>query len=159
MDLASERLAEKLQNLDFLSQHLTFRISRLSKLLEVEGALRLQNTGINLTSYRMMLVIAIFGEISVSELSRTMLIDRAQISRAAADLIERGYLEPRADRASKRKKLLVLSRKGKAEMRKLKPLFDVRQTELLSLLNEDETRALWSVIQKFSRYLEDKTGS
>lgn len=87
MSLSTDDLLERTAKLDALNSYLTFRISRMSKLLEVEGAHRLTGSGINLTAYRMMLVIQVFGEISVSDLRKITLIDRAQISRAATDLI------------------------------------------------------------------------
>ncbi|MEM9139013.1 MAG: helix-turn-helix domain-containing protein, partial [Pseudomonadota bacterium] len=90
MALTTDHLLQQVARLEALNANLTFRISRMAKLLEAEGAQRLEGSGLNLTSYRMMMVIAIFEEISVSDLSKLMLIDRAQISRAASDLIEDG---------------------------------------------------------------------
>lgn len=87
MSLSTDDRLERTAKLDALNSRLTFRISRMNKLLEIEGVHRLAGSGINLTAYRMMLVIQVFGEISVSDLSKIMLIDRAQISRAATDLI------------------------------------------------------------------------
>ena len=103
MELTPETLLQRARMLEELNSHLTFRISRLAKLLEAEGAARVAGAAVNLTGYRMMLVVSIFGEITVSDLSKVMVIDRAQISRAATDMIERGLLAARANKASKRK--------------------------------------------------------
>ena len=106
-----------------------------------------------LTCYRMMLVIEIFEEISVSDLSKIMVIDRAQISRAATDLIERGFLNARADRASKRKKLLALSDAGSRKFETLKTLFADRQATIEELLTEDDLRGLWRAVDKITDHL------
>jgi DNA-binding MarR family transcriptional regulator len=156
MDLSPETLTQRLQQIQRLNTHLTFRISRMSKLLEVEGIVRLQGSGITLTCYRMMLVIEIFEEISVSDLSKIMVIDRAQISRAATDLIERGLLEARADRASKRKKLLALSDAGREKFETLNALFADRQETIEGLLTDDDLKGLWQAIDKITNHLAEK---
>ena len=153
MSLSTDPLLARVRMLDELNSHLTFRISRMSKLLEVEGAQRLSDTGINLTAYRTMLVINIFKEISVSDLSRIMVIDRAQVSRGASDLIGRGILESRADARSKRKKLLALTPAGEALYAETRATFDTRETELTDALDQNLS-ALWTSIDRISAYLE-----
>lgn len=156
MDLSPEALTQRLQQIERLNTHLTFRISRMSKLLEMDGIARLAGSGVTLTCYRMMLVIEIFEQISVSDLSKIMVIDRAQISRAATDLIERGLLEARSDRASKRKKLLALSKAGLLEFEALKALFAGREDVIEGLLTEDGLKGLWQAIDKITSHLAEK---
>ena len=155
MDLSTEALELRIGRLRELSTHLTFRISRMSKLLEVEGSARLAGSGVNLTGYRIMLVVSIFEEISVSDLAKVMVIDRAQISRAANELIERGLLESRSDRRSKRKKLLALTEEGHSRFVDIRNSFDQREKAITALLSEDELRGLWASTEKISRHLED----
>ena len=156
VSLSTDDLLARVAKLEALNTHLTFRLSRMAKLLEVEGAERLEGSGVNLTAYRMMLVIDVFGEISVSELARIMLIDRAQISRAGADLIERGLVEARADRISKRKKLLALTGEGKTIYSELRTRFDERETALTDAVGDDLT-ALWAGVNRVSGWLESTT--
>lgn len=156
MELTPETLLQKARRLEELNGHLTFRISRLAKLLEVEGAARVQNAAVNLTGYRMMLVISIFEEITVSDLSKVMVIDRAQISRAATDMIDRGLLEGRASRVSKRKKLLALTAAGTVEFQRLKAAFDQRQEKLEALLAEAEFAQFQTSVNRLSAFLEEE---
>ena len=158
MSLAIDDLLARVAKLEALNTHLTFRVSRMAKLLEVEGAERLVGSGINLTAYRMMLVIQVFGEISVSDLSRIMLIDRAQVSRAGADLIGRGLVEARADRISKRKKLLALTNNGKTLYAELRARFDVREMALKSVIGDD-LDAMWTSVNRISEWLEAEASS
>ena len=154
MELTPETLLQRARMLEELNSHLTFRISRLAKLLEAEGAARVAGAAVNLTGYRMMLVVSIFGEITVSDLSKVMVIDRAQISRAATDMIERGLLAARANKASKRKKMLVLTEAGAAEFKRLKAAFDERQARLDAVLDADELAGLRAGLNKLSADLE-----
>ena len=153
MSLSTDDLLERIAKLDVLNSHLTFRISRMSKLLEVEGTHRLAGSGVNLTAYRMMLVIQVFEEISVSDLSKIMLIDRAQISRAATDLIHSDLLEARADRTSKRKKLLALTKAGAELFDQLRARFDQREAALVGEIGED-IDVLWASVNRISDWLE-----
>ena len=156
MALSTRALKEHIQRLDVLNANLTFRISRLSKVLEVEGAQRIAGSGINLTGYRMMMVIGVFGEISVSDLSKLTVIDRAQVSRAATELIDRGLLEARADANSRRKKLLALTHTGQARLADLNETFADRQTDIETMLDQAELEGLTSAIEKISAYLDDR---
>lgn len=156
MALSTQALKDQIQRLDILNTNLTFRISRLSKVLEVEGAQRIAGSGVNLTGYRMMMVIGIFEEISVSDLSKLTVIDRAQISRAASELIERGLLEARADANSRRKKLLALTAAGQAQLAELKAPFAERQAEIEALLDPADLAGLSNAIEKISAYLDQR---
>lgn len=157
MSLSTEHLLQRAAKLDALNAHLTFRISRMAKLLEVEGSQRLADSGVNLTSYRMMLVIDVFDEISVSDLSRIMLIDRAQISRSASELIERGLVEAHADKGSRRKKLLALTRDGRDLYEVLRMQFDDREKALEGMLDAD-LAAFWRSLNRVSAWLEAEVG-
>jgi len=154
MQLSTEALKQKVAKFEELGHQLTFRISRMSKLLEVEGSTRLAGTGVNLTGYRILLVVSIFEEISVSELSKIMVIDRAQISRSATELIRHGWLESRSDRQSKRKKLLALTSRGGREFGAIRARFDQRQAQLVELLSAEELQGLSRAIDKISHFVE-----
>ncbi|MEM9063315.1 MAG: MarR family transcriptional regulator [Pseudomonadota bacterium] len=156
MDLSTDDLLDRVRKIDALNAHLTFRLSRLAKLLEIEGAQRISGSGVNLTGYRMMLVIDIFGEITVSDLGKVMLIDRAQISRAGAELIERGLMEARESPTSRRKKLLALTDEGAALYRDLRARFDTRETALSDTAGKD-LDALWRSVDGMSDWLDAKT--
>lgn len=155
MALTTDHLLQQVARLEALNANLTFRISRMAKLLEAEGAQRLEGSGLNLTSYRMMMVIAIFEEISVSDLSKLMLIDRAQISRAASDLIEDGLLEAKADRTSKRKKLLALTEAGRAKLGPLKQRFNARQIDIEAALDAKGMAGLWHAIDRIDALVQE----
>lgn len=156
MSLSTEPLLRRVARLDQLNANLTFRIARLAKLLEVEGTERLDGSGINLSAYRIMLVVEIFEELSVSDISRLITLDRAQVSRAASELIEKGLLEARADQRSKRKKLLALTAAGRAQQQTLKARFTARQQEIETLLGDETLSSLWHAIDQITGYLETR---
>jgi len=158
MTISSAKLTAQARKIEALNSHLTFRITQMNKLLELEAATRLAGTGFTLTSYRILVIVGIFGEITAADLSRFMLIDRAQISRAAADLIDRGLLAVGADRSSRRKKLLSLTEAGRAVRERLYARFRARDAALDALLSDAEKAGLWSAIEKITDFAAEHTG-
>ena len=136
-----------------LERHLSFRISRLSKLLDNQATRLLGESRLTLTGYRILLVLSIFRETTAADLSRLMVIDRAQVSRAVAELVREGFVSDRPDPTNRRKRLLRVAGKGGEELDKVRPGFRNRQVRLETLLTEGELRGLTAAIDRLSRQL------
>ncbi|MCZ4260355.1 DNA-binding MarR family transcriptional regulator [Limimaricola soesokkakensis] len=150
-----QRMADRLRALAELERRLSFRISRLSKLLDTHAARQLAVHGTGLTSYRILMVLGIFGETTAADLSRLMVIDRAQISRSVSDLLAQGLLEQRSDGANRRRRLLRLSATGQEALGTFEPGLLERQKVFEELLDAEELRGLNSAVDKITRYLAE----
>lgn len=148
-----EQMQQRLNALAELEKRLSFRISRLSKLLDNHASKHLAQYGLGLTWYRILMVLNIFGETTAADLSRLMVIDRAQISRAVSDLLRKGYLRQQEDPLNRRKKLLNLTDAGRVLLSEVQPQLEARQKVFVDLLEEDELAALRGAIDKISRAL------
>ena len=113
MFVESEEARNRLEALAHLETHLSFRISRLSKLLDNQAARLLTGSGLTLTGYRILFVLSIFRETTAADLSRLMVMDRAQISRAVSGLIGEGSISNRPDPTNRRKRLLRVTESGR----------------------------------------------
>lgn len=153
MNFSTNLLEEQMRKLNELNGDLPYRITRLSKLLDIEAAQRLRGSGINLTTYRILRVVAIYEEISVSDLARTMVIDRAQISRLAADLARKGHLTSKPDRSNRLKKLLMLTDEGRALFERLSLKFANAPDALTRHVAVDNLDALWRLLDQASQAL------
>ncbi|WP_341212201.1 MarR family winged helix-turn-helix transcriptional regulator [uncultured Limimaricola sp.] len=149
------RMADRLRALTELEQRLSFRISRLSKLLDTHAARQLAVHDTSLTSYRILMVLGIFKETTAADLSRLMVIDRAQISRAVSDLLAQGLLEQQPDPANRRKRLLRLSPEGQAALATFEPGLLDRQKIFTELLDDAELEGLTRAVDKITRYLAE----
>ncbi|MEM6897926.1 MAG: MarR family transcriptional regulator [Pseudomonadota bacterium] len=156
MNFSTEHLRDQMLKLSRLNGHLTYRISKLSKLLDAEAAHRLKGTGINLTTYRIMLIISIFEEITVSDLARLMVIDRAQVSRLATEMTRQGYLTSKPDKSNKLKKLLMLTGAGHERFATLRERFKDRSELVTNQANDDELEILWTIIDRVTLDLTDR---
>lgn len=145
----SKALETQLEKIRELEHRLTFRLSVVSKQLDQEAQQLLQDTPINLSSYRIMNVVSTFEQISISDISRYTLMDRAQVSRAAVQLDALGLVGFRGDPESKRKKLVFLTTEGQALLDDIRPAFDQRRLALEALLGAEDLACLWRVLDKF----------
>lgn len=150
MNPNSQELEAQLTKIKALESNLTFRISIVNKILEQQAATILAGEPVGLTGYRVLKIVETFDALSISDISRHMMTDRAQVSRTAVELEHLGLVAFHADDISKRKKIVVLSRKGVALMRKLTPRFDKRVNAIAALLGDDTLAGLWDAIEKLS---------
>ena len=153
MFVESEEARNRLEALAHLETHLSFRISRLSKLLDNQAARLLTGSGLTLTGYRILFVLSIFRETTAADLSRLMVMDRAQISRAVSGLIGEGSISNRPDPTNRRKRLLRVTESGETRLDGVRQRFRERQQLLESLLAEDELGGLSTAIDRLSRHL------
>ncbi|MEL6914310.1 MAG: MarR family transcriptional regulator [Pseudomonadota bacterium] len=150
MNLSAPELEDQMRKLNTLNGHLPYRINKLSKLLEYEAGIRLKGSGINLTTYRIMLVISIFEEITVSDLARLLVIDRAQVSRLSTEMTRQGLLTSKPDRTNKLKKLLMLTEKGTTQFAELRQRFGDRARMITDHATEEELNVLWRLLDRVS---------
>ncbi|MEM1237493.1 MAG: MarR family transcriptional regulator [Pseudomonadota bacterium] len=156
MSLSTEQLEEQVRKLSELNDFLTYRISKMGRLLEAEATLRLKGTGINLTTYRIMLVISIFEEITVSDLARLLVIDRAQVSRLASDMTRKRLLTSKPERSNKLKKLLMLTETGKVLCSELKTRFEGRTDLIAQHATEEELAMLVPLLDRINTSLAER---
>jgi len=149
--------AQRLKKLAELETHLSFRISRLSKLLDVQAAGVLSGSGFGLTGYRVLLVLKIFEETTAADMSRLMVVDKALISRTAAELVARGLISTRPDPTSGRQKLLQLTAEGQAAIAALETRFGDRNVRLIGELDANAAAGLAQAIDRLSVYLAEAT--
>lgn len=153
MNLTSESLTKQLDKVKKLEALKTFQLARLSKLLEHHGQSLLQDSDLNLTGYRMLMIIDVFEEITLSDLSRVMLIDGAQISRAAKDLVAKEYIEYRPVPGNLRKKYLAHTATGAKLLGVLKPRFAKREADLEKLLKDQGIEEMWTGVNLITDFL------
>jgi DNA-binding MarR family transcriptional regulator len=153
MNLSSKNLKQQLDQVKELESQKTFQLARLSKILEHHGQSIVQGSGVNLTGYRMLMIISIFDEITLSDLSNIMLVDGAQISRAAKELVHKNYLEYRSVPGNQRKKYLAHTKAGSELFKLLKPRFNEREANISKLLRKEGIEEMWAGVDLISEFV------
>ena len=159
MPLSSKSLEDKLARVRILENQLTFRLAVLSKLLDQQAQALLEDAQINLTSYRILIVIHTFGEISISDLSRFCAIDRAQVSRSAVGLGRRGLVAFREDAVSKRKKIAVLTESGQELIDRFSSSFAERDRRYDDALGPDRRAALVDAVNVLTDHVSNRASA
>jgi DNA-binding MarR family transcriptional regulator len=119
------------------------RVSTLNVLLKRRAAIYARRSfDFTLTEWRIVTLLRTMPPISLRELALEALIDAAQISRAAAGLVTKGYLTRKRSPLDNREALLTLTKRGRALSTEMCQASLERNEELLAGYSAGEVRAL-----------------
>ena len=114
---------------------LDYKIGQLRKLLDRYSSPAVsEQFGLSLAEWRMLSHIHAGGSVTAFWLCRRLQADRAEVSRACASLIRRGYVMSKPNLADARSVLLELTRSGQAMYRRIMPVRLQLQKELTEAL-------------------------
>jgi DNA-binding MarR family transcriptional regulator len=132
---------------DFVISH----ISSLNVLLKRRAAIYARRAfGFTLTEWRILTLLRTSPAISVRELALEALADSAQISRAAARLVSKGYLTRQQSALDKREALLALTRRGMQVSQEMCEASLRRNEELLVGFSQKQIRALIAMLDELT---------
>lgn len=151
--LNSHDLETQLAKVRDLESRLTFQLSITSKLMDQQVQEMLKGTPLTLTSYRILRVVSVFDEISISDISRYNAIDRAQVSRTAETLASKGLVCFTGNPTSKRKKMVTLSDAGRALLDEVSPDFAMRRERLREGLGAETYDNLQAGLRKLAAFV------
>ena len=153
LDSAKAQHQRTLDGIERLQQRLPFRLAVLSRLLDRHATRTLTPFDINLSTYRILLTIDAFGDLSPAELTRYAVVDKAQISRQCTFLRNAGLVEDVPDPQRPRRQRLALTEKGRARLDALLPAMDRREDAFAAQLDPDEYEALIRAVEKLTRHI------
>jgi DNA-binding MarR family transcriptional regulator len=140
-----------------IEQLLDYKIGQLRKLLDRYSSPSVfERFGLSLAEWRMLSHIHAGGSVTAFWLCRRLQADRAEVSRACASLIDRGYVASRPNPADARSSLLELTRSGRGMYRRIMPVRQQLQKELAGNLNAREIAILYRALDKLTKAISDK---
>jgi len=101
--------------------------------------------------WRVLAILANNQSLSAKQIGRLANLEKMPTSRAIQKMQEKGLLKKAENISDKRSSLLMLTNEGQNLFNELEPMVLDREKELLALLNEDEKRAIHSLIDKLSQ--------
>ena len=137
-----------------LSEFLPFRLFALT----YHFSQRLQKVysdefGLTRTEWRILAVLAQNPDISAREVADLGLLDKVAVSRAVAQLLQRGILARESDHRDKRRSVLSLTREGVALYEQVAPAVRKVEQAVLAGLSKSEREQIDSTIHELSRRL------
>jgi len=136
------------------ADYLPYRITLLAKLLDRCTTRLLQtSSGLSVAEWRVLaqLALAAPAPASVRQLAEQAWVDRAEVSRAAASLERRGYVERRQNAKDRRSPLLYCSDAGLALYRRVAPSRQDFHRSLTTMLGADAARQMEASLLTLAR--------
>ena len=131
------------------SSFVTYRLAKLQSRLNAQGtAILKDNSGLSLVEWRVIQVIRMFDNPSLSQIADHVQMDKGQLSRKIKGMIEKGLLNSRRDDGDKRIQKLGLTEKAIEINHRLMPIMEQRQHNLLADVTPDELDLFYRVIDK-----------
>ena len=147
----------KLADVTSIEQLLDYKIGQLRKLLDRYSSPAVsEQFSLSLAEWRMLSHIHAGRSVTAFWLCRRLQSDRAEVSRACASLIRRGYVASKPNPADARSALLELTRPGHAMFDRIMPVRLKLQKELTDALDRREIAVLYRALDKLSRAISEK---
>lgn len=132
-----------------LERFLPYRLSILSnRISQAIASDYQQRFDLSMTEWRVMAVLARFGESSASEVVRYTAMDKVAVSRAVARLVDAGRVSRSHYDGDRRRRVLDLTNDGWAIHDTVAPLARAHEREALALLSSAEHAALRAILDK-----------
>ena len=136
------------------AQFITYRIGLLAKMLD-RGLMPWlsEQFDLSLAEWRAMTFLYASPPETVRELANRMRVDKAEVSRACAELARRGYVRRSEDPYDARSALFSLTASGRKLHDTILPLRQAVQDEMAAVLTRAERAALYSAVDKLMAHL------
>src|SRR5262249_45398754 len=106
--------------------------------------------GLNLAEFRILSVLAHRTSPSIRDIAAHAQLDKAQVTRALADLVRRGLVTQVVDAQDRRLRVVKLTHTGQDIFAATLPVSIERQTRLERCLTGSELRVLWKALSVLS---------
>lgn len=133
-----------------------YKVGILRKLLDRASAESVKEFGLSLSDWRLMTHIRAAESVTASELCDRLLIDKAEVSRSTASLLERKFLIRKQNPKNMRSFLLSLSKKGQGIFDKVLPIRIAFDEEISAFLSEEEKILFLETLNKLTNMIVKK---
>jgi DNA-binding MarR family transcriptional regulator len=116
----------------------------------------LRDAGLNITQFSLLRLICVERELSISTLSRYMVMDRTSITRALVPLQREGLIHSRPG-ADKRIRIVSLTNKGCKLVEDAEPKWSRAQLTFMETIGEDHWRAMRALLRDTIRMVCRRT--
>jgi DNA-binding MarR family transcriptional regulator len=131
-----------------------YKIGILRRLLDrYSGPSLTDESGLTLAEWRVLTNLYSSSPTTSRQLCIRLHADKAEVSRACAGLIAKGYASRRIDSADRRSALIVITPRGERLHGEIIPLRQAMQTELESPLSKAEVAELHRILDKLTEFV------
>jgi DNA-binding MarR family transcriptional regulator len=142
-----------------LERSLTYRLHQLHKISDAQSQRDyISDTGLPMSEARCLTAVGSFAPLSVNELASKANLNKAQASRAAQALVERGLVSKVDSTSDKRGVVLALTQAGKVSWQAAMGVVAQRNHDIFSVLSDVEKANLGKMFDRLIEHaLYEKT--
>lgn len=131
------------------SSFVTFRLSKLQSSLNTQAATILKSqAGLSLVEWRLIQVLRMFENASLTEIAAHVQMDKGQLSRKIKAMVAKGLLRVEPDKQDHRVQHLRVTAAAETLSTQVMPMMEARQQRLLADVSADELKVFYDVIEK-----------
>ena len=139
---------------------LSYRLARLTNLNDRSGHAHISETfGVTLGEWRVLGNVAARAPLTLSALARAMHIDKGQLSRMIAGLVERRWILEKPSASDRRTAALSLSAEGRRQHDRIIAFARERNEVLTGVLSPAERHELDRIIAKLTIFIETENAT
>lgn len=136
------------------AKFITYKIGQLAKLFDRNLMPWLaERYDLSLAEWRALTFLYASGPGTVRELANRLRVDRAEVSRACAELVRRGHVRRSEDPYDARSAVFEITASGRALHDRILPLREAVQDELTGTLTQHEHQVLLRALDKLMDYM------
>jgi len=143
-----------------LHRLLDFNILQLANRISTDFARLYSTFGIGIPEWRVLAVLGEQGPVTANQICHVTYMDRAIVSRAVSELVDKGYVTRQGDATDRRRIILHLTQSGAVLCSRIVPAARARQEKLLSVLSANEIDrlfdSLFTIREKIDRMLDEE---
>ena len=138
-----------------LTSFVTFRMSRAQNKLNAQATQILKSrSGLTLVEWRIIQLLKLFEGAPMTKLAAEVQMDKGQLSRKIAAMLDKGLLTATPDETDNRKQTLRLTDKAMAINAAMMPIMQKRQDMLVSDVTDEELEVFFKVLGKIDEAAE-----
>ncbi|EUC01088.1 transcriptional regulator, MarR family [Rhizobium sp. CF080] len=134
-----------------LSKVVPYRLARSNAEMVKLVSLLCEANGFKLNIWRVMSAIGTYKSISPMEIGKLTTIDKAMVSRAIRELVDRGLIDRRADARDARWAQIELTASGTAVFEKMAASIDALEKHMFGDLPPEKTEAFMEMLELIER--------
>jgi DNA-binding MarR family transcriptional regulator len=131
------------------SSFVTFRLARLQSSLNAQAtALLKAKAGLSLVEWRLIQVLRMFENASLTEIAGHVQMDKGQLSRKIKAMVNKGLLRVETDKEDQRVQHLHLTEAAQDLSQRVMPMMEARQKLLLGDVSPEDLETFYRVVDK-----------
>lgn len=139
----------------FGDDHLPHRLQLLARMIDRESARQLQaRSGLTLAEWRVVAFVGTSGRTSAADICTAFEIDRAEVSRALARLVDAGLVAREQDGSNRKRLLLELTPEGQALFERTRQDRVGYFRSILAGLTAEERKLLDTLLHRVAQTLD-----